>query len=82
MISPEQPNPAEALAVTALSLIGYEREVGGPGELQVFIKYDPVHPVILDDTPNRTAKDFRDTLTEQGVDMKAFDEAMRLLEDG
>lgn len=82
MTSPERPNPAEALAVTALSIIGYEREMGGPGEIQVFIKYDPdCHPVILDDLPNRTVEDFRSSIEDQGVDMQAFDEAMRLLED-
>lgn len=55
-------------------LIGYVREWGEPGGLQLFVKYENTraHLVALLDHEGLTGADLVESLTEQGVPMAAF----------
>ena len=68
------PNPLSALAAAALATMGYVREWGEPGTVQLFVKYeaDGSNAVMLHDSEFLTAEDIVDSLEEQGVDMAAF----------
>ena len=54
--------------------MGYVREWGEPGGLQLYMRYedDGAHPVVLQDTESLTAEDIVDSLEEQGVDIPTF----------
>ncbi len=68
------PNPLSGLAAVVLTTIGYVREWGEAGGLQLFIRYGEAgcHPVVLQDSEHLTAEDIVKSLNEQGVDMVAF----------
>ena len=69
-----QPNPFVAVAAATLTLMGYVREWGGPGQLQIFVKYgegDP-YPHVVQLQNAGTRDDVADSLEEQGVDMPLF----------
>lgn len=63
--------------------MGYVREWGEPGGLQLFMKYeaDGSQPVVLQDTESLTAEDMVDSLEEQGVDIPAFFAAIESLDE-
>ncbi len=63
--------------------MGYVREWGEPGGLQLFMKYEDAgsQPVVLQDTESVTAEDIADSLEEQGVDMTAFFAAIERLDE-
>ena len=77
------PNPLSALAAAALATMGYLREWGEPGALQLFVRYedDGGHAVMLHDSESLTAEDIVDSLREQGVDMRAFFAALDGLDE-
>lgn len=77
------PNPLAAIAAAALVAMGYVREWGEPGGLQLFMKYEDAgsQPVVLQDTESVTAEDIADSLEEQGVDMTAFFAAIERLDE-
>ena len=82
---PERRNPLSAVAAAALVQIGYVREWGEPGGLQLFVKYEDAraHPVALPDHESLTGADLVESLTEQGVPMAAFFAAIaEAAEDG
>lgn len=78
-----RPNPFVAIAAATLTLMGYAREWGGPGQLQVFVRYGEgdAYPHVVQLQDAGTPDDVTDSLEEQGVDMPLFFAIIRRVAD-
>ena len=61
-------------------MMGYVREWGEAGSLQLFVNHDLQHVLTLDDNRLSSPEDVLNELAEQGVNMEVFRSVIRNLD--